>query len=70
MLVRISDLLSGAPKDVLHAIAHILLAKLYRRDVKSYALFVLNMARELSSGDPIRPATLTSPQAAVARAGA
>lgn len=33
VLVRISDLLSGAPKDVLHAIAHILLAKLYRKDI-------------------------------------
>lgn len=35
MLVRISDLLSGAPKDVLHAIAHILLAKLYRKEIET-----------------------------------
>jgi len=35
VLVRISDLLSGAPKDVLHAIAHILLAKLYRKEIVS-----------------------------------
>jgi predicted metal-dependent hydrolase len=35
VLVRISDLLSGAPKDVLHAIAHILLAKLYRKDIET-----------------------------------
>ena len=35
VLVRISDLLSGAPKDVLHAIAHILLAKLYRKEIES-----------------------------------
>lgn len=35
VLVRISDILSGAPDDVLHAIAHILLAKLYRKDIES-----------------------------------
>src|SRR5258706_1067327 len=29
--VRLSDLLEGAPETVLHAIAHILLAKLYRK---------------------------------------
>lgn len=34
VLVRISDLLSGAPADVLHAIAHILLAKLYRKEIE------------------------------------
>lgn len=34
VLVRISDLLSGAPDDVLHAIAHILLAKLYRKEIE------------------------------------
>ena len=32
---RVSDLLEGAPDDVLHAIAHILLAKLYRREIDS-----------------------------------
>jgi hypothetical protein len=31
--VRISDLLEGAPDDVLYAIAHILLAKLYRKPI-------------------------------------
>jgi hypothetical protein len=31
---RVSDLLEGAPDDVLHAIAHILLAKLYRREIE------------------------------------
>ena len=31
--VRLSDLLEGAPEPVLHAIAHILLAKLYREPV-------------------------------------
>jgi predicted metal-dependent hydrolase len=35
VLVRISDLLAGAPRDVLHAIAHILLAKLYRKDIET-----------------------------------
>jgi hypothetical protein len=33
LYVRISDLLEGAPETVLRAIAHILLAKLYRRPV-------------------------------------
>lgn len=35
VFVRVSDLLSGAPRDVLHAIAHILLAKLYRKEIES-----------------------------------
>lgn len=33
LLVRLSDLLEGAPDTVLRAIAHILLAKMYRRPV-------------------------------------
>ena len=33
LLVRLSDLLEGAPESVLRAIAHILLAKMYRRPV-------------------------------------
>lgn len=33
LLVRISDLLEGAPEPILYAIAHILLAKLYRRPI-------------------------------------
>ena len=33
LLVRISDLLEGAPEPVLRAIAHILLAKMYRKPV-------------------------------------
>jgi hypothetical protein len=33
LLVRLSDLLEGAPDTVLHAIAHILLAKMYRRPI-------------------------------------
>ena len=34
VLVRVSDLLEGAPEEVLHAIAHILLAKLYRKPIE------------------------------------
>jgi hypothetical protein len=33
LLVRLSDLLEGAPNTVLRAIAHILLAKMYRRPI-------------------------------------
>jgi len=33
LLVRLSDLLEGAPDNVLKAIAHILLAKMYRRPI-------------------------------------
>ena len=34
--VRLSDLLEGAPDTVLHAIAHILLAKMYRKPIDRY----------------------------------
>ena len=34
LLVRLSDLLEGAPEPVLHAIAHILLAKMYRKPIE------------------------------------
>jgi len=34
LLVRLSDLLEGAPEPVLRAIAHILLAKVYRKPVE------------------------------------
>jgi hypothetical protein len=33
LFIRLSDLLEGAPETVLHSIAHILLAKLYRQPV-------------------------------------
>ncbi len=33
IFVRISDLLEGAPEPVLHAIFHILIAKLYRKEI-------------------------------------
>ena len=35
LLVRLSDLLEGAPEGVLRAIAHILLAKIYRRPIEA-----------------------------------
>jgi predicted metal-dependent hydrolase len=34
LLVRLSDLLEGAPDSILRAIAHILLAKMYRRPIE------------------------------------
>jgi len=34
MLIRLSDLLEGAPESVLHAILHILIAKLYRKEIE------------------------------------
>jgi predicted metal-dependent hydrolase len=34
LFVRLSDLLEGAPESVLHALAHILLAKMYRRPIE------------------------------------
>lgn len=38
LLVRLSDLLEGAPESVLRSIAHILLAKMYRKPIeRSYA---------------------------------
>ena len=37
LLIRLSDLLEGAPSPVLRAIAHILLAKMYRRPVEREA---------------------------------
>jgi hypothetical protein len=35
VLARVSDLLQGAPEPVLYAIAHILLAKLYRKEINA-----------------------------------
>jgi hypothetical protein len=35
ILVSLSDLLEGAPESVLHAISHILLAKLYKKEIDS-----------------------------------
>ena len=35
LVVRLSDLIEGAPENVLRAIAHILLAKIYRKPINS-----------------------------------
>jgi hypothetical protein len=47
--VRISDLLEGAPESVIEAIAHILLAKMYRRPIES--LHAVRYRRYVSSHD-------------------
>jgi hypothetical protein len=47
--VRISDLLEGAPESVIEAIAHILLAKIYRKPIE--ALHAVRYRRYVSSHD-------------------
>jgi hypothetical protein len=47
--VRISDLLEGAPESVIEAIAHILLAKMYRKPIES--LHSVRYRRYVSSHD-------------------
>ena len=47
--VRISDLLEGAPQTVIEAIAHILLAKMYRKPVESF--HAVRYRRYVSSHD-------------------
>jgi predicted metal-dependent hydrolase len=47
--VRISDLLEGAPESVIEAIAHILLAKIYRKPIE--ALHSTRYRRYVSSHD-------------------
>ena len=47
--VRISDLLEGAPESVTEAIAHILLAKMYRKPIES--LHAVRYRRYVSSHD-------------------
>jgi hypothetical protein len=47
--VRISDLLEGAPQSVIEAIAHILLAKMYRKPVESF--HAVRYRRYVSSHD-------------------
>ncbi len=56
LLVRLSDLLEGAPPAVLNAIAHILLAKLYRKPVAREHTSVYR--RHVSSRSMIRKAHL------------
>jgi predicted metal-dependent hydrolase len=49
LFIRLSDLLEGAPDNVLRAIAHILLAKIYRKPIeKSYAM---RYRRHVASSD-------------------
>ena len=54
--VRISDLLEGAPESVLEAIAHILLAKMYRKPIE--AVHATRYRRHVSSHDISRKAQL------------
>jgi SprT-like family len=54
--VRISDLLEGAPESVLEAIAHILLAKMYRKPIE--AVHATRYRRHVSSHDVSRKAQL------------
>ena len=52
VLIRLSDLLEGAPETVLRAIVHILLAKLYRRQIDP--LHAARYRRHISSRDLAR----------------
>jgi hypothetical protein len=56
LLVRLSDLLEGAPAPVLQAIAHILLAKMYRKPIEREA--AARYRRYVSSQDITRKAHL------------
>ena len=56
LLVRLSDLLEGAPASVLQAIAHILLAKMYRKPIEREA--ATRYRRYISSHDITRKAHL------------
>ena len=56
LLARISDLLEGAPEGVLRAIAHILLAKMYRKPIES--LHTLRYRRYVSSRTLVEKAHL------------
>lgn len=56
VLVRLSDLLEGAPEAVLRAIGHILLAKLYRKPIES--AHATRYRRYVSSHDLVRKAHL------------
>jgi len=56
LLVRLSDLLEGAPDTVVRAIAHILLAKLYRKPINS--AHAARYRRYVSSHDLSRKAHL------------
>jgi len=56
LLVRLSDLLEGAPENILRAIAHILLAKMYRQPIdRSHAA---RYRRYIGSHEIVRKAHL------------
>src|ERR1700759_3640219 len=54
--VRVSDLLEGAPESVIEAIAHILLAKIYRKPIQP--LHATRYRRYVSSHDMAQKAHL------------
>jgi len=56
LLVRLSDLLEGAPRAVLRAIAHILLAKMYRKPIER--TYATQYRRYISGKDITRKAHL------------
>jgi len=56
LLVRLSDLLEGAPEPVIRAIAHILLAKMYRKPID--ASHARRYRRYVSSHDLVKKAHL------------
>ncbi len=56
LLVRLSDLLEGAPASVIQAVAHILLAKMYRKPIERDA--TTRYRRYVSSHDITRKAHL------------
>ena len=56
LLVRLSDLLEGAPAPVMQAVAHILLAKMYRKPIEREA--AARYRRYVSSHDITRKAHL------------
>ena len=66
LLVRLSDLLEGAPEQVLRAIAHILIAKMYRKAIEPalsscYRKYILSsVSTEESSPDTSAARTKTA----------
>jgi predicted metal-dependent hydrolase len=56
ILARLSDLLEAAPESVLHGIAHILLAKLYRKPIESH--HAVRYRRYVASHDVAKKAHL------------
>jgi predicted metal-dependent hydrolase len=56
LLVRLSDILEGAPELVLRAIAHILLAKMYRKPIER--AYAIRYRRYISGKDITRRAHL------------